>query len=125
MGKLQKQTSIPIIGDESVQSMEDVEKLGAAGVAGVNVKLMKVGGVLSALAILRRARELNMKIMLGCMIETSLGITAMAHLSGLADWVDLDAPLLISNDPFDGVRYDKNARMTLPDDRSGIGAVKR
>jgi L-alanine-DL-glutamate epimerase-like enolase superfamily enzyme len=125
MGEVQKHTSIPIVGDESVQSMEDIEKLGKAGVAGINMKLMKVGGVLAALAILRRARELNMKIMLGCMIETSLGITAMAHLSGLADWVDLDAPLLISNDPFDGVRYDEHAVMALPDDRPGIGAVKR
>jgi L-alanine-DL-glutamate epimerase-like enolase superfamily enzyme len=125
MGEVQKHTSIPIVGDESVQSLVDVEKLGAAGVAGVNVKLMKVGGVLPALVILCRARELKMKIMLGCMIETSLGITAMAHLSGLADWVDLDAPLLISNDPFDGVRYDRSATMTMPDDRAGIGAVRK
>jgi L-alanine-DL-glutamate epimerase-like enolase superfamily enzyme len=54
------------------------------------------------------------------MIETSIGITAAAHLAGLADWLDLDAPLLITNDPFDGIRYDDRARITLPD-RPGIG----
>ena len=68
-------------------------------------------------------REMNMKIMLGCMMETSVGITAMAHLAGLADWLDLDAPLLISNDPFDGVTFDKHANITIPN-RPGIGAVR-
>jgi L-alanine-DL-glutamate epimerase-like enolase superfamily enzyme len=62
--------------------------------------------------------------MLGCMIETSLGVTAMAHLSGLADWLDLDAPLLIANDPFDGIQFDKQARIQVPD-RPGIGARLR
>jgi L-alanine-DL-glutamate epimerase-like enolase superfamily enzyme len=104
--------------------MRDVETLGAAGVVGINLKLMKVGGLTPALAIVKRAREMNLKIMLGCMIETSIGTTAMAHLMGLADWVDLDAPLLINNDPFEGVRYDQHARMTVPD-RPGIGAVHR
>ncbi|MEO6437016.1 MAG: dipeptide epimerase, partial [Tepidisphaeraceae bacterium] len=124
MGEVQKYTAIPIVADESVQSMADIEQLGAAGVKGINLKLMKVGGLTPALAIVKRASELKMKIMLGCMIETSIGTTAMAHLMGLADWVDLDAPLLISNDPFDGVHYDRHARMTLPD-RPGIGAVRK
>src|SRR5207237_6413696 len=110
--------------DESVQTMADVEQLAAARVAGINVKLMKVGGLAPALAIVRRAREHNMKIMLGCMIETSLGVTAMAHLAGLADWIDLDAPLLISNDPFDGIRYDSRAQISLPT-RPGIGVVRK
>ena len=66
-----------------------------------------------------------MQVMLGCMIETSLGVTAMAHLSGLADWLDLDAPLLISDDPFDGVSYDESGNLHLPPDRPGIGAVRR
>lgn len=122
MGRVQRQTSIPIVADESVQTPDDVERLAAAGVRGINLKLMKVGGIAPAMRILRRARELNMKIMLGCMIETSLGTTAMAHLAGLADWLDLDAPLLISNDPFTGVSYDRNARVMLPD-RRGIGAI--
>jgi L-alanine-DL-glutamate epimerase-like enolase superfamily enzyme len=124
MGELQKRTSTPIVADESVQTIEDIEKLGAAGVKGINLKLMKAGGLLATLQMIQRARELGMKIMLGCMVETSLGTTAMAHLSGLADWVDLDAPLLISNDPFEGITYDKNLRISVPE-RPGIGAVKK
>ena len=124
MGEVQKRTGIPIVADESVQTMADIEALGAAGVAGINLKLMKVGGLTPALRIAQRARELGMKVMLGCMIETSIGTTAMAHLMGLADWVDLDAPLLISNDPFEGVSFDERARITVPD-RPGIGAVRK
>ncbi|TLN00129.1 dipeptide epimerase, partial [bacterium] len=120
MGRVQAHTRLPIMADESVQTMADVERLGKAGVRGVNLKLMKIGGLTPALAMLKRARELNMRIMLGCMVETSLGTTAMAHLMGLADWVDLDAPLLIANDPFDGVHYDDGAVMSVPE-RAGIG----
>jgi L-Ala-D/L-Glu epimerase len=124
MGEVQKQTSIPVVADESVQSLEDVEKLAVAGVAGINLKLMKLGGMLAAIRCLKCAREHNMKIMLGCMIETSIGVTAMAHLAGLADWLDLDAPLLISNDPFDGAQFDHAAHVTIPD-RPGIGVIQK
>jgi L-alanine-DL-glutamate epimerase-like enolase superfamily enzyme len=124
LGEVQVHTRIPVVADESVQSIEDVERLGRAGVKGINLKIMKLGGLTPALAILKRARELEMKIMLGCMIETSIGITAMAHLAGLADWLDLDSPLLITNDPFAGIAYDEHARITVPD-RPGIGAVKK
>lgn len=120
MGRVQAHTRLPIVADESVQTLEDVERLGKAGVRGVNLKLMKTGGLTPALAMLKRARELGMRIMLGCMVETSLGTTAMAHLMGLADWVDLDAPLLIANDPFDGVQYDEGAVLSVPR-RAGIG----
>jgi L-alanine-DL-glutamate epimerase-like enolase superfamily enzyme len=124
MGELQRHTRIPVVADESVQTMDDIEQLGVAGVRGINLKLMKVGGLTSALKILKRSRELGMQVMLGCMIETSLGTTAMAHLAGLADWIDLDAPLLISNDPFEGIGYDRNARITVPD-RPGIGVIRK
>lgn len=124
MGEVQKHTSIPVVADESVQSLEDVEKLANAGVAGINLKLMKLGGMLTAIKCLKLARDRKMKIMLGCMMETSVGTTAMSHLAGLADWIDLDAPLLVSNDPFDGIRFDKNAKITVPD-RPGIGAIKK
>lgn len=123
MGHLQEQTKIPIVADESVQTLEDIDALGAAGVKGVNLKLMKIGGLAPALKMLQRARKLEMKIMLGCMVETSIGTTAMAHLAALADWVDLDAPLLIKNDPFDGVRYE-NGQITVPIDRVGVGVLK-
>ncbi|HFC12453.1 MAG TPA: dipeptide epimerase, partial [Anaerolineae bacterium] len=115
---------IPIVADETVQMLDDVEKLAAAGVRGINLKLMKVGGISSGLQMLRRAKALGMRVLLGCMIETSLGTTAMAHLASLADWLDLDAPLLIANDPFWGLEYDDQAQICVPE-RAGIGAVKR
>jgi L-alanine-DL-glutamate epimerase-like enolase superfamily enzyme len=124
MGYVQAHTDLPIVADESVQSLADLEALAAAGVRGINLKLMKVGGLAPGVAMLRRARELGLKVMLGCMIETSLGTTAMAHLAGLADWLDLDAPLLIADDPFEGLTYGDDARVHLPD-RPGIGAVVR
>ena len=117
---VQGHTDVPIVADESVQSLEDVERLAAAGVRGVNLKLMKIGGLALCLRMLRRARELGMRVMLGCMIETSLGVTAMAHLAASADWLDLDAPLLIANDPFGGLSYDRHARIQIPQ-RPGIG----
>ena len=123
LGLIQSATSIPIVADESVQSLEDVERLGEAGVQGINLKLMKVGGLTPALKILHRSVELGLKVMLGCMIETSIGTTAMAHLSGLAEWFDLDAPMLISNDPFEGIQYNAHAHFTVPD-RPGIGVLK-
>lgn len=123
LGYVQKHTDIPIVADESVQSIDDIEELAKAGVQGINLKLMKLGGLAPAMQMLRRGRELGLKIMLGCMAETSLGVTAMAHLSAWADWIDLDAPLLISNDPFEGITYD-DAQISLPD-RSGIGVEIR
>jgi L-alanine-DL-glutamate epimerase-like enolase superfamily enzyme len=60
--------------------------------------------------------------MLGCMVETSLGVTAMAHLAGLADWLDLDAPLLVADDPFAGITYDEQGGVHLPG-RPAIGAL--
>ncbi|MGC8782501.1 MAG: enolase C-terminal domain-like protein, partial [Anaerolineae bacterium] len=123
MGYVQAHTDLPVVADESVQSLADVEALAAAGVRGINLKLQKVGGLGPGLRLARRARELGLRILLGCMIETSLGVTAMAHLAGLADWLDLDAPLLISNDPFEGIRYGPDLHVHLPE-RAGIGAVR-
>ncbi len=125
MGEVQKHTRLPLVADESVQTLQDVERLAAAGVRGINLKLMKVGGLTPGLRMLRRARELGLQVMLGCMVETSIGTTAMAHLAGLADWLDLDAPLLISNDPFDGVTYSRNLDLSLPEDRPGIGVMMK
>ena len=122
MGFVQAHTKIPIVADESVRSLADVEALAKAGVQGINLKLMKIGGLIPALEMLERGKELGMKIMLGCMSETALGVTAMAHLTAYADWVDLDAPLLIKNNPFDGLIYDEEARIHLPE-RAGIGVV--
>lgn len=122
LGWLQKQTNIPIVADESLQCLADLETLARSGVKAINLKLMKLGGLSPAVRVLKRAHELGMGVMLGCMIETSLGTTAMAHLMGLAEWIDLDAPLLIANDPFEGVHYNKNADVLLPE-RAGIGVI--
>ena len=124
MGIVQAAMPVPVVADESVQTLADVEALAKAGVQGINLKLMKVGGLAMGLKIIQRAQALGLKIMLGCMVETSLGTTAMAHLSGFADWIDLDAPLLIANDPFLGVTYDQSNHILLPS-RPGIGVIKR
>ena len=118
MGILQKKTKIPIVADESMQSYENIKEIALAGVQGVNIKLMKVGGLSSAVKMIHQAKALKLKVMLGCMIETAIGTTAMAHLIGLADWVDLDAPALITNDPFDGMSLDQNCMIQMPE---GVG----
>jgi L-alanine-DL-glutamate epimerase-like enolase superfamily enzyme len=124
MGSLQALTSIPIVADESVRTLQDVKVLQKAGVRGINIKLMKVGGLTPALEMIRWAKGKNMQIMLGCMIETSIGLTAMAHLSGFADWLDLDASLLVTNDPFVGMVFDENAVIHVPE-KPGLGIILR
>jgi L-alanine-DL-glutamate epimerase-like enolase superfamily enzyme len=104
---------VPIVADESVRSAADVVAL-APFVDGVNIKLMKTGGIAGALAAIHTARSCGLRVMLGCMIETSLGVTAAAHLAPLADWIDIDGPLLIANDPFVGVSFE-GAVPRLPD----------
>ena len=123
LGYVQAHTDIPIVADESVQSIADIVELAKVGVQGINLKLMKLGGLTPTINMLKRGRELGLKIMLGCMAETSLGVTAMSHLTGWADWIDLDAPLLISNDPFEGISYN-GAQIHMPE-RTGIGIRKR
>ena len=120
MGILQSKTKIPIVADESVQTLTNIEDLAGAGMAGVNIKLMKVGGISPAMTMIRRAKTLGLRIMLGCMIETAIGTTAMAHLAGYAEWLDLDASALITNDPFEGMVLDETCTVKVPD-RPGIG----
>lgn len=120
MGRVQSRTAIPIVADESVQTLNDIDQLHAVGVQGINLKLMKCGGLTNGLAMLKRAKSYEMKVMLGCMVETSVGVGAMAHLMGLADWIDLDTPMLISNDPFQGLQYTDQAKL-IPPTGFGIG----
>jgi L-alanine-DL-glutamate epimerase-like enolase superfamily enzyme len=112
---------IPIIADEACQRASDIPKLQAA-FDGVNVKLDKAGGVLEAHRMLQIAKALGMKTMLGCMVSSSVTVTAAAHLSPLVDYADLDGNLLISNDPYRGVRVVKG-KLVLPDG-PGLGLVK-
>ncbi len=124
MGEVQAKTSIAIVADESLQKPQDLQRLARVGVRGVNIKLMKVGGVGPAVELAKQASAAGMSIMLGCMIETSVGLSAAAHLAGLADWLDLDASLLVVNDPFEGMRFGEDALISLPE-RPGIGARLR
>lgn len=117
---LQQELAVCVYGDESVWCLGDLERApGTFG--GVNIKLMKCGGLDRAKAMADRAAELGLKVMLGCMSESSLGCTAMAHLAGAADLLDLDGPLLIKNDPFEGMVM-QNGKLVMPD-RPGVGAI--
>jgi L-Ala-D/L-Glu epimerase len=111
----------PIFADETAKISFDVAKL-AGAIDGVVVKTMKSEGIREALRMIHTARAHDMQIMLSCMVESSVGVTAAAHLAPLCDYADLDGPLLIRNDPYLGLRYD-GARMFLPGS-PGIG-VKR
>ncbi|MBL7943325.1 MAG: dipeptide epimerase [Flavobacteriales bacterium] len=91
-------TSIPVIADESCQHIADLESL-AGKVDGINIKLQKCGGLAVAAAMIKRARELDMKVLIGCMSESSVGCNAAEWLAPWCDWADLDGPWLISNDP--------------------------
>lgn len=118
---LRERSPLPIIGDESVIRLADVRK--AYGVYdGINIKLMKSTGMREAYKMILIARALDMKIMLGCMTETTCAISAAAQLSPLVDWADLDGAELIKNDLFEGTKIidGKVNLSSLP----GIGVVK-
>ncbi|HPC36816.1 MAG TPA: dipeptide epimerase [Candidatus Marinimicrobia bacterium] len=112
---------IPIIADEAVKTASDIPKL-AEVFDGINIKLMKAGGLQEALRMVWLAKSLGLKIMIGCMIESSVAISAAAQLCSLIDYADLDGNLLISNDPFSGVIF-KDGRQ-FPADRPGLGVRK-
>jgi L-alanine-DL-glutamate epimerase-like enolase superfamily enzyme len=115
------QSPIPVIADEAVQIPSDVNKVFGA-YSGINIKLMKCGGLRAAYNMVNMARALGLKVMIGCMTETSCAVTAAAQLSPMADWADLDGNLLISNDVFEGLKI-VEGRVIIPD-LPGIG-VKR
>ena len=120
--RVREAAPMPIIADESVLTSADVPAM-AGLVDGVNVKLMKCGGIREALRLIHTARAHGMQVMIGCMIESSVAITAAGHLSPLADYADLDGNLLVSNDPFSGATA-HNGRLVLPEG-PGIGVVPR
>jgi L-Ala-D/L-Glu epimerase len=109
---------LPLIADEACRHAADIPNL-AGAFDGVNVKLDKAGGILEAHNMIQVAKSLGLKTMLGCMVSTSVSVTAAAHLSPLVDYADLDGNLLIANDPFIGVLVEKG-KLVLPD-RPGLG----
>ena len=115
---LNERSPLPVFADESVQRLADVPAL--KGVfSGINIKLMKCTGLREAHKMVELARALGMKVMLGCMTETSCGISAAAQLSPAVDFADLDGNLLITNDRFRGAAVEAG-RLILPD-KPGIG----
>ncbi|MBS7566991.1 dipeptide epimerase [Mucilaginibacter sp. Bleaf8] len=118
---LTQHSPLPTMGDEAVQRLDDVLKAYQV-YSGINIKLMKSTGMREAHKMLVLARSLKMKVMIGCMTETSCAVTAAAHLAPMADWADLDGALLISNDVYKGMQV-VNGKVTLTD-RPGIGIQK-
>lgn len=119
MKEVKKASKLPIIADESCIVESDVDKC-APYFDGVNIKLAKCGGITPALRMINTARKNNLKVMMGCMTETSIGISAIAHLLPLLDYVDMDGSMLISNNPAEGV-YLQNGKPIFSN-HAGIGA---
>jgi L-alanine-DL-glutamate epimerase-like enolase superfamily enzyme len=115
---LRERVDIPIFADEACLHAADIPKL-ADAYDGVNIKLDKAGGILQAHRMILIARALGLKTMLGCMVSSSVSVTAAAHLSPLVDYADLDGNLLIGNDPYEGVRVEQG-KLVLPT-RPGLG----
>ena len=117
---LTERSPLPIFADESIKRLADIES--AKGVySGINIKLMKCTGMREGWKMAQMARALGMKVMVGCMTETSCAVSAAAQLSPYVDFADLDGNLLIANDRFDGVKV-AGGRLVLPD-RPGIGVI--
>jgi L-alanine-DL-glutamate epimerase-like enolase superfamily enzyme len=116
------QADIPVIADESCKTVADIPPL-VGKVDGINIKLAKCGGLREALRMIAVARAHGLMVMVGCMIESSLGISAAAHLTPLVDIVDLDGAALLANDPFVGAHID-GGQVTLPS-APGLGVRRR
>jgi L-alanine-DL-glutamate epimerase-like enolase superfamily enzyme len=108
----------PVIVDEGCQDLRDV-----AGVAdyadGINVKLAKSGGLREAVRMVHAARALGLRVMIGCMVESQLGVAPAAQIASLADWVDLDGHLLLADEPFRGLQLEQGR--VLPSHGPGLG----
>lgn len=115
---VRERSVLPIIADESCLVSTDIPALVGA-VDGINIKLAKCGGLREALRMIATARAHSMLVMCGCMVESSLGITAAAHLAPLLDYADLDGAALVANDPYAGARID-GGMIAIPD-RAGLG----
>jgi L-alanine-DL-glutamate epimerase-like enolase superfamily enzyme len=119
---LKERSPLPIIADESFQRFPDLESIGGC-FHGINIKLMKCSGLREAYKIILQARKQDLKILIGCMSETSCAVSAAGQLSPLADWADLDGPLLIRNDLFTGLDYAEGK--LLLGDKPGLGLIKK
>lgn len=119
---IRERSSIPIVTDEDSLTADDLPKLYGC-VDGINIKLVKCGGIRAGLKMVHTARALGLKIMLGCMVESAISATAAAQLSPLVDWADIDGPFLTKDDPYAGVTY-ADGKLVLPDG-PGLGVMQK
>jgi L-alanine-DL-glutamate epimerase-like enolase superfamily enzyme len=119
---VRERSPIPIFADESICRAVDVVRL-AGCIDGVVVKLAKTGGLLEALKVIHTARAHSLQIMFGCMIESSIGVTAAAQLQSLCDYLDLDGALLLANDPYQGAEYQDG--YLIHSGKPGLGVIPR
>lgn len=115
---LREKSNLPLIADENVLSLSDISQI-ANAFDGINIKLMKCTGIREAMRMIHTAQGLNLKIMMGCMIESSIAISAGAQLLPMLNYPDLDGNVLITNDPFDGL-INKNGNLLISN-RPGLG----
>jgi L-alanine-DL-glutamate epimerase-like enolase superfamily enzyme len=116
--RLKADSALPIYVDEDVHTLADVAEA-AERAHGVNIKLAKSGGIREAVRIAHAARALGLGVMLGCMLESSLGIAAGCQVASLCDYVDLDGNLLLADDPWEGVRLVHGVQ--IPSEQPGLG----
>jgi L-alanine-DL-glutamate epimerase-like enolase superfamily enzyme len=119
--QLKQRSRIPIYVDEDCHTLDDVAKC-AEFADGINIKLAKSGGIREAVRMANAARALGLGVMLGCMVESGLGIAAGAHVASLMDHIDLDGNLLLAHDPWPGVQFVDGVQ--LPSDRPGLGVER-
>lgn len=122
MKRLKKECVLPLMADESCQRFDDVEKC-AAGFHGINIKLMKCGGLTPALKMIEKARELNLKVMAGCMAESTVGISNLAQIAPLLDYLDADGAMLLKNDTAKGINLDYGKIVYPEKNGSGISLL--
>jgi len=120
MKRVFAESALPVIADESCQVEADIARC-QGFFHGVNIKLMKCGGLTPARRMVDQARQLGMQVMVGCMTESSVGISAVAQLLPLLDYVDMDGAMLLSNDPAEGVKL-TDGKAVFPN-RPGTGVA--
>ena len=119
MAEVFRRSALPVVADESCRIESDVDRC-AGCFHGVNVKLVKCGGMTPARRMIARARQLGLRVMLGCMTESTVGISAMAQFLPLADYADLDGPLLLARDPATGVTIERGRVIFADENGCGV-----
>jgi L-alanine-DL-glutamate epimerase-like enolase superfamily enzyme len=120
--EVHRHSALPVVADESCQTEDDVDRC-AELFSGINIKVVKCGGLLPARRMIARARVRGLRVMAGCMTESSVGISAIAQLLPELDYADLDGAMLLADDPATGVTFDPRTGYAVYPDRAGTGAA--